>query len=116
MQDIRVYCINCSNTDQDHIDISDEHFIALARAEGRAYSLEDFAESFNNCDVNTTTDIIRFVSSYIEDPIDRRIINNIDQTLNDIDTQIKEGQEKSYTIGWMMQAFKDIKSTILKKS
>lgn len=116
MQVTKIYCIDVNNTDQDHIDISDELFIALAKAEGRAYNLEDFAESFNNCDVNTAKDVIRFISSYIEDPIDRRIVNNIDRTLTNIDTQIKEGQEKSYTIGWTVQALKDIKSTILKKS
>ena len=57
--------INSGSTNKE--DITDEEFMNLAEEEGNVYSLEGFQEAFNNSDVNTEIDIVRFINLPLND-------------------------------------------------
>jgi hypothetical protein len=42
--------------------MNDEDFMTLSEQGGRVYTLSTFQEAFNYGDVNTFTDVIRFIS------------------------------------------------------
>lgn len=43
-------------------DLSDEEFMNLAEQDGRVYSLEGFQEAFNEIEVDTNIDVVRFIN------------------------------------------------------
>ena len=58
--EIRVYVVD-SEEDAYCPKMNDELFMQLAEEGGRVYTLPTFQEAFNSGDVNTFTDIIRFI-------------------------------------------------------
>ena len=60
---IRVYTIDTFNLqEQDWNKLTDDEFMTLAEKEGNVYTLEGFKDAFNNSDVNSEIDVIRFIS------------------------------------------------------
>jgi len=57
----RVYVVD-SEEDEYEPTMNDEDFMILAEQGGRVYTLPTFQEAFNYEDVNTFTDVIRFIS------------------------------------------------------
>lgn len=57
----RVYVVD-SEEDEYEPTMNDEDFMTLAEQGGRVYTLPTFQEAFNFGDVNTFTDIIRFIN------------------------------------------------------
>jgi len=57
----RVYVVD-SEEDEYEPTMNDEDFMTLAEQGGRVYTLPTFQEAFNFGDVNTFTDVIRFIS------------------------------------------------------
>lgn len=59
----RVYVIDTFNTVvKNWNEITDEEFMTLAEESGNVYTLEGFKEAFNNSDINTEIDVLRFIS------------------------------------------------------
>lgn len=56
----RVYVLD---TEEFETRITDEEFMELAECCGRVYTLSTFQEAFNYGDVNTFTDVIRFINT-----------------------------------------------------
>ena len=113
MQVTKIYCISADDINTYHGDLTDEQFIAAAEKHGDTFDLDTFANAFNQSDVNTKTDAIRIITTETVSPRDQRIINSINDTLEEVDKQIKEGQELAYTIGWAKAALNNIKKVIL---
>lgn len=67
--EIRVYVIEAENTlmvdERIFSDLTDEEFMDLAEEEGRVYSLEGFKDAFNEEEINTAIDVIRFINVVI---------------------------------------------------
>lgn len=59
--EIRVYVVDTED-DEYTPTINDEGFMTLAEQGGRVYTLPTFQEAFNYGDVNTFTDVVRFIS------------------------------------------------------
>jgi hypothetical protein len=59
--EIRVYVVD-SEEDGYEPTMNDEDFMTLSEQGGRVYTLPTFQEAFNYGDVNTFTDVIRFIS------------------------------------------------------
>ena len=57
----RVYVVDSEENEYDPT-INDEDFMTLAEQGGRVYTLPTFQEAFNFGDVNTFTDVIRFIN------------------------------------------------------
>lgn len=64
--EIRVYVIEASNSlrydEKIFTQLTDDEFMNIAEEEGRVYSLVGFQEAFNEIEVDTTVDCIRFIS------------------------------------------------------
>jgi len=59
--EIRVYVVDTE--DEKHtLSMSDDEFMTLAEEQGTVYTLESFQHAFNYGDVNTFTDVVRFIS------------------------------------------------------
>lgn len=59
--EIRVYVLDT----QEHLNdlaYTDEQFIEQAEQDGRVYTLQGFQEAFNLEEINSTIDVIRFIS------------------------------------------------------
>ena len=70
MKELRVYVIDIEEIDDDFLDnmgidqsvqLNDEDFITVAEEQGNVYTLNGFAQAFNDQDINSSTDIIRFI-------------------------------------------------------
>lgn len=70
MKELRVYVIDIEEIDDDFLDnmgidqsvqLNDEDFITVAEEQGNVYTLNGFAQAFNHQDINSSTDIIRFI-------------------------------------------------------
>jgi hypothetical protein len=57
----RVYVVD-SDDNRYSDDMSDDLFMDLAEEQGTVYTLPTFQEAFNYGDVNTFTDVIRFIN------------------------------------------------------
>lgn len=57
----RVYVIDTQNHLND-LAYTDEEFMQQAEDEGRVYTLKGFQEAFNNEEINSAIDVIRFIS------------------------------------------------------
>lgn len=64
-KEVRVYVVNTSDERVSDIDsftdLTDEEFMFEAEEQGRVYTLEGFQRAFNLSDVNTQSDVIRFI-------------------------------------------------------
>lgn len=69
MKELRVYVINIEDVDFERQmpvnttveELSDEDFIEIAEEQGLVYTLNGFTQAFNNENINSSTDIIRFI-------------------------------------------------------
>lgn len=70
MKELRVYVIDIEEIDDDFLDnmgidqsvqLNDKDFITVAEEQGNVYTLNGFAQAFNDQDINSSTDIIRFI-------------------------------------------------------
>lgn len=70
MKELRVYVIDIEEIDDDFLDnmgidqsvqLNDKDFITVAEEQGNVYTLKGFAQAFNDQDINSSTDIIRFI-------------------------------------------------------
>jgi hypothetical protein len=60
----RVYVIDVDDDRVEDVDVptlTDEEFIFEAEEQGKVYTLTGFAEAFNNEEINSHTDFIRFI-------------------------------------------------------
>lgn len=60
----RVYVVDLGDARVDDVDVqglTDEEFQFEAEEQGRVYTLDGFAEAFNSEEINSNTDIIRFI-------------------------------------------------------
>ena len=60
----RVYVVDLGDARVDDVDVqglTDEEFQFEAEEQGRVYTLNGFAEAFNSEEINSNTDIIRFI-------------------------------------------------------
>ena len=60
--EIRVYVVDVDDNNYNGDETSDEDFMTMAEADGRVYSLDGFQNAFNFGEVNTNTDVIRFIT------------------------------------------------------
>jgi hypothetical protein len=58
----RVYVLDIDRIENHYSDLSDEEFMNLAEEDGRIYTLEGFQEAFNLGEINSSLDIIRFIT------------------------------------------------------
>ena len=58
----RVYVVDMNENDFDGDNTTDEEFITLAENNGRVYTLEGFQQAFNFEEINSSIDVIRFIS------------------------------------------------------
>ena len=58
----RVYVVNMDDNNYNGDETSDEDFMDMAEADGRAYSLDGFQYAFNFSEVDTDIDVIRFIN------------------------------------------------------
>ena len=63
MKETRVYVINVDSIDEDIKlnQISDEQFMDISERQGIVFTLKGFENAFNNINVSTDTDYIRFI-------------------------------------------------------
>jgi hypothetical protein len=60
----RVYVVDLGDARVDDVDVqglTDEEFQFEAEEQGRVYTLDGFSEAFNFEDINSNTDVIRFI-------------------------------------------------------
>ena len=60
----RVYVVDLGDARVDDVDVqglTNEEFQFEAEEQGRVYTLDGFAEAFNSEEINSNTDIIRFI-------------------------------------------------------
>lgn len=60
--EVRVYVVDVDDNNYNGDETSDEDFMDMAEADGRVYSLDGFQYAFNFGEVNTNTDVIRFIT------------------------------------------------------
>lgn len=58
----RVYVVDMNDNDFDGDNTTDEEFMTLAEENGRVYTLDGFQEAFNFEEINSSIDVIRFIS------------------------------------------------------
>jgi len=58
----RVYLLTVEDSDISEENMSDGEFMKLAEEKGSVYSLEGFQQAFNWEEVNSSTDVIRFIN------------------------------------------------------
>lgn len=61
MKELRVYAVDVDILENYTNLITDDVFIELAEKQGTVYSLKGFELAFNYQELNTSTDIIRFI-------------------------------------------------------
>ena len=61
MKELRIYVVNVDTLEEQTGLITDDVFIELAEKQGTVYSLKGFELAFNYQELNTSTDIIRFI-------------------------------------------------------
>ena len=61
MKELRVYVVDVDILEEQTCSITDDVFIELAEKQGTVYSLKGFELAFNYQELNTSTDIIRFI-------------------------------------------------------
>ncbi len=63
MKEIRVYCIDygACKDESDFYTISNEDFIELAEQDGNIYTLDGFQQAFNQEEISSFVDYIRFI-------------------------------------------------------
>lgn len=61
MKELRVYAVDVDILEEQTCSITDDVFIELAEKQGTVYSLKGFELAFNYQELNTSTDIIRFI-------------------------------------------------------
>ena len=69
MKELRVYVINVDDVDFEKempvntavSELSDKKFIEIAERQGSVYTLQGFQNAFNNENINSSADIIRFI-------------------------------------------------------
>ena len=69
MKELRVYVINVDDVDFEKempvntavSELSDKMFIEIAERQGSVYTLQGFQNAFNNENINSSADIIRFI-------------------------------------------------------
>ena len=62
----RAYVLDTFNVNkQDWAKLSDEEFITLVEEDGNVYTLQGFQEAFNNADINSEIDVVRFINVII---------------------------------------------------
>ena len=60
MEEIRVYGIDVSNIELENLgNVSDEQWIDIAEENGLVWSLQGFAEQFNDMNINSNNVLIR---------------------------------------------------------
>lgn len=60
----RVYVVDLGDARVDDVDVqglTNEEFQFEAEEQGRVYTLDGFSEAFNSEDINSNTDVIRFI-------------------------------------------------------
>lgn len=60
--EIRVYVIDQNVSDVYANSKTDEEFMEIAEEQGRVYTLDGFQEAFNLEEINSSIDVIRFIS------------------------------------------------------
>ena len=58
----RVYVVDLNDNDFDGDNTTDEEFMTLAEENGRVYTLDGFQEAFNFEEINSSIDVIRFIT------------------------------------------------------
>ena len=58
----RVYVVDMNDNNFDGDNTTDEEFMTLAEENGRVYTLDGFQEAFNFEEINSSIDVIRFIS------------------------------------------------------
>lgn len=58
----RVYVVDMNDNDFDGDNTTDEEFMTLAEENGRVYTLDGFQEAFNFEEINSSIDVIRFIT------------------------------------------------------
>jgi len=58
----RVYLVDTIQTDKHHSELTDDEFQTLAEEQGRVYTIKGFTQAFNYEEVNSFTDVIRFIN------------------------------------------------------
>ena len=59
--EMRVYVLESDLENSEKL-LTDEEFMYLAEEQGRVYTLQGFQEAFNLEEINSTIDVIRFIS------------------------------------------------------
>ena len=59
--EIRVYVLE-SDFENSENRLADEEFISLVESIGRVYTLQGFQDAFNSEEINSSIDVIRFIS------------------------------------------------------
>ena len=58
----RVYVVDMDDNNFDGDNTTDEEFMTLAEENGRVYTLDGFQEAFNFEEINSSIDVIRFIT------------------------------------------------------
>lgn len=60
----RAYVLNTQDisTDKGFEELTEEEWIAECERQGRVYSLQGFARAFNEEEISTTTDVVKFIN------------------------------------------------------
>lgn len=61
MKELRVYAVDIDTIEEQTCLVTDEIFMQLAEERGTVYSLKGFELAFNYEELNTSTDMIRFI-------------------------------------------------------
>jgi len=61
MKELRVYVVDIDTVEEQTGLVTDEVFMQLAEQRGTVYSLKGFELAFNYEELNTSTDMIRFI-------------------------------------------------------
>ena len=61
MKELRVYVVDINTVEEQTDLVTDEVFMELAEQRGTVYSIEGFELAFNYEELNTSTDMIRFI-------------------------------------------------------
>ena len=65
--EIRVYCLDCQDIsiDKGFAELTEEEWITECERQGRVYTLEGFQRAFNEEEINSSIDVIRFINQPI---------------------------------------------------
>lgn len=62
LSETRVYVVDLNNNDFDGDNTTDEEFMKMAENDGRVYTIDGFQQAFNFEEINSSIDVIRFIS------------------------------------------------------